>query len=843
MTHTDLVDGWRLTATAGTPDDLDDALAAALAAGVPAAVPGTSHTALLDAGLIPDPYLDRNEEALAWMRHVDWRYVRPLVEAAPDGDERVDLAFDGIDTVATISLVGADGAVHEVGRTANQHRSFRFDVRDLVGSAVELRVDLTSALHHAQALEARLGHRPLAYPQPYNMVRKMACSFGWDWGPDLQTAGLWRPARVERWRVARLAQVRPLVTLAADGTGRAELHVTVERSGLPGGDAPLAVRARVADVEVTGTIAPGHLEGTLVVEVPDAPVWWPVGHGAQPLVDASIELTSGGAVLGRWHRRIGFRDVAVDRRRDAHGTRFTLVVNGREVFVRGANWIPDDHLLTRITRDRLARRLDQALGAHLNLVRVWGGGIYESDDFYELCDERGLLVWQDFLLACAAYPQESPLLEEIEAEARENVVRLAPHPSLVIWNGGNENVWGHEDWGWKDELGDLTWGLRYAAEIFPAVVAELDPTRPYSDNSPSSPGFAPDEVHPCDPDHGTHHQWEVWNRVDYTHYRDDVPRFCSEFGFQGPPTWATLERAVRDERGVMVTDKHDPTFLLHQKADDGNGKLDRGLAPHLGVPDDFADWHWATQLNQARAVAFATEHHRSWWPRTAGSIVWQLNDCWPVTSWAAVDGDERPKPLWWALRHANAPRLLTVQPRDDRLVVAVVNDTGEPWTGRLDVERESLTGDERARVALEVAVQPRSVGLVPLPDDVAVPDDDTSEALVVRLDDQRAVHVWREDVDLRLDPSPLTASAAPVAGGYEVTVRARSLARDVTLLVDRLDPAATVDDALVDLAAGTSVTFRVRTDAALDLDALTSRPVLRSANDVVVVTAPIGSRA
>jgi len=848
MTITDLVDGWRLTATAGTPDDLAPPLATALADGIDARVPGTSHTALLDAGLIPDPYLDRNEDVLRWMRHVDWRYERALDAAscaAPADDERVDLAFDGIDTVATIALVttAESGAarVVELGRTANQHRSYRFDVREHLAagptSAPVLRVDLASALHHAQAEEARLGHRPLAYPQPFNMVRKMACSFGWDWGPDLQTAGLWKSVRVERWRTARLAQVRPVVTLGTDGTGRAELHVTVERSGLPGGDAPLTVHAVVGGHETFATLAAADSTATLVVEVPDAPVWWPVGYGDQPLVDAHVTLSADERELGRWQRRLGFRSVDVDRSRDEHGTRFTFVVNGQPVFVRGANWIPDDHLLTRITRERLARRIDQALGAHLNLLRVWGGGIYESEDFYELCDERGVLVWQDFLLACAAYPEEAPILGELEAEARENVVRLASHPSLVLWNGGNENVWGHEDWDWKDELGDLTWGLRYAAEIFPAVVGELDPTRPYSVNSPYSPGFAPDEVHPCDPDHGTHHQWEVWNRVDYTHYRDDVPRFCSEFGFQGPPTWATLERAVRDENGALVVDKEHPTFLLHQKADDGNGKLDRGLAPHLGVPDDFADWHWATQLNQARAVAYATTHHRSWWPRTAGSIVWQLNDCWPVTSWAAVDGDERVKPLWWALRHVNAPRLLTVVERDGVLTLAVVNDTAEPWTGRASASRQSFDGDEHAAVTLAVDVPPRSVGLVALPDEVAVAADASAEVLVVGLDDERTVHTWLEDVDLALDRDALTASARPTAGGYEVTVEARSFTRDVTLLVDRLDPDASVDDALVDLPAGTSVTFHVRTDAVLDLAALTTSPVLRSANDVVVPAA------
>lgn len=834
MITQDLYDGWTLTAVSGP-------VPAGLAGvRVRARVPGTSHTALLDEGLIPDPYLDRNEDVLAWMRRTDWAYERELVLDPADDDERVDLVFGGIDTVATVTFDG-----HELGRTANQHRTYRFDVRSLLRpDSQRLRVDLQAAIVHAEAERERLGHRPLAYPQPFNMVRKMACSFGWDWGPDLQTAGLWKPVRVERWRTARLASVRTHVTVDPDGTGRVRVLVDVERSGLHGGDAPVRLRARVQSADVAVTVPGTATSAVVELEVPRAPLWWPAGHGPQPLSDLTVTLaTRDDEPLDSWSRRIGFRTVEIDTTPDEDGTPFTFRVNGRPVFVKGANWIPDDHLLTRITRERLAHRLDQAVEANLNLLRVWGGGIYESEDFYDLCDERGLLVWQDFLLACAAYPEEQPIWDEIEAEARENVARLTPHASLVLWNGGNENLWGFMDWGWPQELEGRTWGYRLATELLKGVVAELDPTRPYADGSPYSPGFALDEVHPNHPDHGTHHEWEVWNRVDYAAYRDDVPRFCSEFGFQGPPTWSTLTRAVRSDDGGPLT-KDDPTFLLHQKAEDGNGKLDRGLAPHLGVPADFVDWHWATQLNQARAVAFAIEHYRSWWPRTAGAIVWQLNDCWPVTSWAAIDGDERVKPLWHALRRAYAPRLLTVQPRDGRDELSVVNDTGGLWQGTVRLSRRTLDGATLAEVELGLAVGAWSVGLFALPDEVAAPDDPAGEVLVVDLGDVRTVHTWAQDVDLRLDPDPVSATVTPLQDGYRVDVTARSFARSVTLHVDRLDPDATVDDALVDVPAGDTVSFHVRTSARFDAAALTRSPVLRTANDVVVprgTTAPAGA--
>ncbi|MFI2755179.1 glycoside hydrolase family 2 protein [Cellulomonas sp. P22] len=831
MIEQDLHEGWTLRATRGpVPDDVEDRT-------VPADVPGSVHTDLLAAGLVPDPYLDQNETSLTWVHRTDWRYERALTIGPLGPGERADLVFDGLDTVADLRV---DGKL--LGRTANQHRSYRFDARPFAdGRAHTLTVDLRSALEHAEAERERLGARPTAYDHPFNMVRKMACSFGWDWGPDLQTAGIWKPVRLERWHTARLEQVRPLVTVDPDGTGRVTVHVDVERSGLEGAqDATLVLRAAVGDVQAQTLLGPHVDAGVVEVLVPHAPLWWPVGHGAQPLLDLSVTLEAADGAertrtaLGDWHRRIGFRTIELDTQPDEFGSAFTLRVNGRPIFVKGANWIPDDHLLTRVTRDQVARRVDQALGANLNLLRVWGGGVYESEDFYDVCDERGVLVWQDFLLACAAYPEEEPLWGEIEAEARENVARLTPHASLVLWNGGNENLWGFADWAWQAKLGGATWGRRYATELLPAIVAELDPTRPYMDGSPYSPASAPEGTHPNDPDHGTHHEWEVWNRVDYAAYRDDVPRFCSEFGFQGPPAWATLERAVRNPDGAPLT-KTDPVFLLHQKADDGNGKLDRGLAPHLGVPADFTDWHWATQLNQARAVTYAIEHYRSWWPRTAGAIVWQLNDCWPVTSWAAVDSDERPKPLWYALRHAFADRTVTVQERDGRLVLAVVNDSPELWHGTVRVSRELFDGTHLAEHLHEVNVGARAVALLPLPDEVAVPAERHREVLVAALGTSRVVHLWAEDVELALDPSPVQATATPAVGGYRVDVTARSLARDVTLLVDRLDPGATVDDALVTLPAGAGVTFWVRTSARLTEADLTSAPVLRTANDLTVV--------
>ncbi|MBD0420083.1 glycoside hydrolase family 2 protein [Streptomyces sp. TRM S81-3] len=823
MAQTPLHEGWLLSTTRGpVPETIRGRE-------IRAVVPSSAHLDLMAAGLIPDPYLDRGEEELTWMHRTDWRYRLAFDAPAAAPDELVDLVFDGLDTVATVTLNG-----HVLGTTANMHRSYRFDVRDhLADGPNELVVDLRSALEYAEETEAVLGRREHVYPHPFNMVRKMACSFGWDWGPDLQTAGIWKPVRLERRRTARLSRVRPLVSVAPDGSGVVEVHADIARTRVAGAvDEPaVELSARIAGSSARTVLAAGATTAVLRLTVPDARLWWPAGYGEQPLYDLEVVLTGPGpddAELDRFHRRVGFRTVTVDTTPDETGTPFTFVVNGTRIFAKGANWIPDDHFLTRITRERLERRVDQALGAHMNMLRVWGGGIYETDDFYEVCDERGMLVWQDFPFACASYPEEEPLRGEIEAEARENVARLAGHPSLALWNGGNENLWGFADWGWPEQLAGRTWGLGYYTELLPRIVAELDPTTPYADGSPYTPGAPVGGIHPNDQDHGTRHEWEVWNRLDYTAYRDHTPRFCSEFGFQGPPTWATLTRWIHDEPLGATS----PAFLLHQKAEDGNAKLDRGLEPHLPAPRSFEDWHWATQLNQARAVAFGVEHFRSWWPRTAGTLVWQLNDCWPVTSWAAVDGDERPKPLWYALRDAYAPRLLTFQPRAGRLALAVVNDTGEPWTGHLTLERRTLQGAVLADAKVDIQAAPRSVVLIEPDDALLTPDDVRQEVLVASSKDVRAVHTFCEDRDLAYRPDALSAEAHAVPGGYRVDVRARSFARDIAVLADRAAPDAVVDDMLVTLLPGETHSFHVRTDRVIDPDVLTSAPVLRSVNSL-----------
>ena len=818
MKYSPLCDGWSVTAVSG--------LAPAEIGGkrVLATVPGVVHTDLLRAGLIAAPFDGDNEAAQQWIGSTVWRYETQF-DWDDDGSTRHDLLAEGLDTVATIELNGV-----VVGHAENQHRSHRFDVHGvLVRGRNTLAITFEAPVDAAEARSTENGELPHANHHAYNALRKMACNFGWDWGIDVATSGIWKPIGIQSWSGARIASVRPLV--GVDGSdGVLAAHVELDREAGIGERVELTVE--VGDVTESVVIDAGETYGVVRVRVPDARLWWPIGHGEQPLYDVTV-LSASGPATDEWSGRVGFRTVELDTAPDDAGTPFVLVVNGEPVQIRGANWIPDHAFLTEIDRDRYARRITDAVDANMNLLRVWGGGIYESDEFYAECDERGVLVWQDFLFACAAYAEEDWLAVEVEAEAREAITRLSAHASLVIWNGNNENIWGYVEWGWRPRLGGRTWGNGYYRQLLPGLMAELDPTRPYS---PGSPYSFSEYIHPNDQHNGTMHIWDVWNQRDYTEYREYTPRFVSEFGFQGPPAWSTLVDVVHDE----PLDPYGPEMLVHQKAADGNLKLEHGLAGHLPEPLSIEDWHWATQLNQAHALRFGIEHFRSLAPQNTGTIVWQLNDNWPVVSWAAVDFDGHRKPLWYALRDAYRPRLATIQPRDGGLALILLNDEPSAWSGSVRIRRLAFDGSVLAAETTDAAVGARSAITVALSDDIATARAASAELIVADVGNEpsgfaRAIWNFLDVVDQRLDPAAVDAQATRVDGGYRVTVAARSYVRDVTLQVDRVDPRATVNDALVTLLPAESARFDVASGKDVDPKAFVTPLAVRCANDLHAV--------
>lgn len=806
---------WTVRATAGpVPDELTALTTDAVAA----VVPGEVQTDLMAAGVIPDPFVDDNEALLAWIGYCDWQYVTRF-EWTSNGEERHDLVATGLDTAATITLNG-----REVARTANQHRSYRFDVAALlVEGENELVVDFRSPIEFAREQEKVLGALPTVMHHPFNAIRKTASNFGWDWGIDVSSSGIWKSIGIESWSGVRIAGVRPLVEVT-QGAGVLNAHVELEWAG---DTAERELAVSVNGVTATAVVRPRQTSALVAVNAGRVDLWWPRGYGDQPLYDVVVAVAD-----ALWQCRVGFRTIELNTVPDEHGTPFDLRVNGVLVNVHGANWIPDDAFLTRVTRERYRAAVRDAVEANMNLLRVWGGGIYESDHFYDACDESGVLVWQDFLFACAAYAEEDPLRSEVEAEARENIARLSSHPSLALWNGCNENIWGYVEWDWRRRMIGRTWGRGYYLDLLPSLVAELDPTRPYSPGSPFS--FA-EFAHPNDPRNGTTHIWDVWNEKDYSVYAEYRPRFVSEFGFQGPPAWSTLAAVVHDE--PMHPYGHD--MLVHQKAHEGNAKLERGLGEHLPEPADIDSWHWATQLNQARAVEFGIAHFRSLYPLTTGTIVWQLNDDWPVVSWAAVDANGVRKPLWYALRRVYAERLLTIQPTaSGGLALIAHNDSDQPWSATVTVERRRVrAGAPLATRTMEIDLEPRAIVTLELETALLSPGDEREEFLRAHAEDSTEA-AWRyfvEDTQLNVAPSAdaYSATVSATHAGYDLSVTARSLAKDVTVQADRLAADARVDSALVSLAPGESHTFHITTTAKIEAERFLSFPVLCSANDLV----------
>lgn len=523
-----------------------------------------------------------------------------------------------------------------------------------------------------------------------------------------------------------------------------------------------------------------------------------------------------------------------------------------------------------------------------NMVRAWGGGIYESDEFYDLCDEYGIMVWQDFMLACAAYPEDAETKAEVEAEAREHITRLSEHASLIVWNGSNENYVAYSEWGgYKQALrdddrkpnaygyGEKPWGDYYYSELFPSLLAELDPSR--SAYLPSSPmSFTKFTGANLDTD-GTMHIWDAWNRADYTVYAQYTPRFADEFGYQAPPAWSTLTGTVHDGK----LEPFGKQMLVHQKASGGNYKLARGMRSHItpghlddvsfggvvnGKPSDgehswliptdnwadIEDWHWACQLQQAQAIRFGVEHMRSLEPVNAGSLIWQLNDDWPVVSWAAVDYDGHRKPLWYASRDFFAPRLATIQPRvsdkaredlswegnpvaPDHLELIVLNDTLAPWAGTWTVRRMTLAGETLASTSFDVTLD--AVGHIglPLPADVSMFGDATNELIVATPSDDafaRVIYNGTDVIDQKLEPTPFKVSAEPADDGYALTVTATGYVRDLFCMVDKVDSAASIDGGLATLLPGESVTWHIASNATVDPQAFVAANVLRCANDL-----------
>jgi len=779
---------------------------------LPATVPGCVHTDLLDAGRIPDPYVRDNERALHWIGETDWTYTRRF-EVARDFLQaaRILLQCEGLDTLAPVELNG-----RLVGRADNMYRTWEWNVKPHLRPGVNtIAVRFASPMAY---IRKRQSERPIpgwfsAGKENRAWLRKEPCNFGWDWGPTLVTCGIWRPLRLVAFHTARLASVRVQQDLSRRDQAGLTVEIQAETLRRQRCTAAVTVTRKgrvVADTQVG--FRAGRTCAHLTVLNPE--LWWPNGLGEQPLYEVTVDLldaTEG--LVDTQSKRIGLRTLRLERKPDRWGESFRFVANGVPFFAKGANWIPADTFASRLTTEHYALLLESAAAANMNMLRVWGGGIYEDDAFYDLCDELGLCIWQDFMFACSTYPTfDRAFLANVRVEAEQNVARLRHHPCIALWCGNNELEQGlvtekrtPRTMSWKDYS-------RLFDELLPAVVHTLDPGRDYWPGSPHSPrGDRRDYNNPrC----GDAHLWDVWHgRKPFEWYRTCEHRFNSEFGFQAFPEPRTVCGYTAPE------DRNVTSFVMehHQRSGIGNTVILQYMLDWFRLPHAFDTTLWLTQILQGMAIKYAAEHWRRSMPRGMGTLYWQLNDCWPVASWSSIDSLGRWKALHYMARHFFAPLLISGLEDMNRgtVEIHVTSDRRETVKGTASWTVTDLAGRPLARGRQALAI--------PGGKNTRVQQLDLTR--LVPGYDRRTVLVWlelavgRETVSRNLvlmarpkhlelaDPG-ITTAVQPLAGGnYRVTMKAKRPALWTWLELSDID--ATFSDNFVHLRPGVPVAVDV----------------------------------
>lgn len=703
--------------------------------GLPAKVPGSVYQALLDNGRMEDPYYRDNElKALALMDR-DYTYVTKFRPSEELKDlEEVLLRFEGIDTVADIYL--NDRLLDSV---CNMHRTFEYSVKELLREGPnELKVVLHSPTRYIQeAYEKRFIDGSSDAMRGFPYLRKAHCMFGWDWGPRLPDAGIWRKvsligyntARLDgvyitqehvqgqvnlklRVDVARLGEER-ILSFGRDDKKMTELSCVIKVTGpdgklyesesTPVPEKVYALKAKsvpekLHEPKAAPVLEEGYVSGHCgkssgrekafsgALNIPEPQLWWPAGYGEQPLYQVEVILEQDGMILDTWKKKIGLRTLTVHIEKDEYGETFAHEVNGVQIFAMGADYIPEDNILPRVTPERTRELLEQAKAAHFNCIRVWGGGYYPGDDFWDACDELGLIVWQDFMFACAVYDLTEEFEENITAEFIDNVKRIRHHASLALWCGNNEMESFVESGLWVSRQQERADYIKMYEYIIPKVLKEHDPGTFYWPSSPSSGGSFD---YPNDPNRGDTHYWDVWHgNKPITEYRKFFFRYVSEFGFQSFPLSKTVETFTEPE------DRNIFSYVMekHQRNSAANGKIMNYMEQTYLYPLSFDGILYASQLLQAEALRYGVEHFRRNRGRCMGTIIWQLNDCWPVASWAAIDYCGRWKAAQYFAKRFFAPVLLSCE--EEGILTQDTNPNAQPYevkkSIRLNVSNETM---------------------------------------------------------------------------------------------------------------------------------------------------------
>jgi len=805
----------------------------------PASVPGAVQTDLMAAGQLVDPFHRDNEARVQWVGLADWQYQTSFnVDRASLARGHVELVLDGLDTFADVYLNGS-----KLLTADNMFRRWRLPVKSQLHEGRNtLEVRLYSPI---KRLQPWLAKQPYALPgefdssfgdepkgkQTANYIRKANYQYGWDWGPRIVTEGIWQDVHLDSWddlRVADFHIAQKTVTpqlaridaqLELEANVGAQLRVGVEVMG-PDGQA-------VTDIEREVTVEPGTNQVSLPLRIVDPALWYPTGYGAQDMYTFKASIRDAAGTLHWTERTTGLRSVELRRQKDAWGRSFEFVINGIPVFAKGANLIPFDSFPTRVSDTQMYRVLQSARDANMNMLRMWGGGYYQSDRFYELADRLGILIWQDFMFGGAIPPDDPAFVENTRQEAIEQVRRLRDHPSIALWCGNNEVQTGWESWADRQAFkpsitGDqrdriVTGMVNLFGNVLRNVVTRYASDVPYWASSPSTDYDGPANV----PGDGDYHYWDVWSgpAKPVTEYLNVTPRFQSEYGLQSFPSMRTIRSfATQDDLQA-----ESPVMRDHQKYDSGNGnrRLLQYITQSYGEPQDFEAFVYLSQVMQADGIQLAAEHLRASRPQSMGSLYWQINDVWPGASWSSIDYAGRWKALHYYARRFYAPLMIAALRRDGRTDVSLVSDQRVPMEAHWRLRIMDFAGkvlDSHASAAKVPALSSTRIagytdaqlrhGADPLATFAVfdmMQDGKTLSRNLVFFDEAKNLHL----------PSPgIHTSLAASVDGYTLTLTSDKLARDVWVSFG--DVEANISDNAFDLLPGESVTVTVESEATLE---------------------------
>lgn len=663
-------------------------------------LPGCNYLDLMRHSLLENPFWGQNEQKAKEIAHQDFIYARTfLIPQSLIAEKNVELVVHGVDTLAVFYINNIEAA-----RTDNIHRTWRISVKDyLQVGENHIRIlfrspyPLLQQKHSKRPLPAMgMGEKGVSY------LRKVQCHFGWDWGPQLPPVGIIGGITLEGYSHGRIKQASVVQEHLEDGSVRICIRTDIQSGTAASERLALQYRVEGPSGEVYETAAPVMDWASNTKILIDQPqLWWCSGLGGQPLYTVKAELvyaTGNRSVLDVWQRRIGFRTIELDTADDQWGSNFRFRINGIPIFAKGANWIPSDSFVTRTTKEDLAFYIESARHANMNMLRVWGGGHYESDDFYNLCDENGILVWQDFAFACKVYPfDDAVFLDNLHREAEDNVRRLRHHACLALWCGNNEILMMSPMWRKDDTMTNMINSFFF--DTLPSWVKENDLQTPYWPGSPSS-GAA--TIRANNFESGDTHLWQVWHGLSPMEaFRKFPTRFCSEYGLESLPSIQVIH-SFTDNKEPCLSDED---MLAHQKSGGGNDKMLYYLLAKYKRPAAIKDTIYLTQLAQAEVVRSATEFWRQNMGRCNGSLYWQYNDCWPVSSWAGIDYGKQYKALQYQARHFNKPVCVSAQILGRKAQVYIINEIPRPLEGTLIWCFSTFDGKELSAGTRDIQVE------------------------------------------------------------------------------------------------------------------------------------------